>query len=103
MIDFLLTQSCTIYPWLRVAEGEDIYGDPEVRKCRIQEDLQLNHTYVNPAGALDQDVGNNTKMFCKGGMIPSRSKVECDGRTYIVVRCYEARGFVGDHLEVYMQ
>lgn len=103
LIDFLLTQTCTIEPWLRVAEGQDIYGEPETRKCRLQADRQLNHTYVNPSGVLDQDVGYSTKMFCTGEVIPDRSRITCDGRTYIVIRCYQARGLSANHLEVYLQ
>ena len=103
LIDFLLMQTCTIRPWLREAEGEDVYGEPETRACRIQADRRLDHTYVNPRGVLDQVVANNSKMFCTGDLIPERSLVECDGRTYIVVRCYQTQGFIGNHLEVYLQ
>lgn len=103
LIDFLLRQECTIRPCLREAEGQDVYGEPETRKCRIQADRQLNHTYVNPDGPLDQNIGNQTKMFCTGEIIPTRSIVECDGQKYIVVRCYKAYGFSQDHLEVLLQ
>ena len=103
LIDFLLRQTCVITPWLREAEGEDIYGEPEIRACRIQADRRLDHTYVNPSGALDQIPANNSKMFCLGDRIPARSKVECDGESYIVVKCYEARGFGFSHWEVLLQ
>ena len=103
LIDFLLTQQCTITPWIREAEGEDVYGQPETRACRIQADRRLDHTYVNPRGALDQVHANNSKMFCRGAIIPTRSKVECDGQEYIVVKCYQARGFKESHLEVLLQ
>jgi len=103
LIDFLLNQQCTVTPWVRLANGEDIYAEPQERACRIQADRRLDHTYVNPSGALDQAPANNTKMFCRGDFIPTRSIVECDGQRYIVVKCYAARGFEQSHWEVLLQ
>lgn len=102
LIDFALTQTCTIHPWLREAAGDDVYGPEETRSCRIQMGAHLRHTYVNPRGVLDQ-VEARAYMYCTGSKIPIRSKVECEGETYIVVDCYDARGFAGNHLEVYLQ
>ena len=42
-------------------------------------------------------------MFCRGEIIPPRSLVECEGRTYIVMRCDRARGLGQEHLEVLLQ
>lgn len=102
LIDFILTQCCVIHPWVREADGEDIYGVIEERPCRIQTGSHLRHTYVDPDGVLDQ-VEARAQMYCTGPKIPTRSKVECDGETYIVIDCYDAKGFIGNHLEVYLQ
>lgn len=99
MIGFLLRQTAEITPWVRSANGRDIYGEQEERKCRIQRTRDLEHTYKNPAGGMDQVVAR-AKMFCTGDPIPERSKVTVDGSEYIVIECYRAFGFGEDHLEV---
>lgn len=102
LIDFLLTQTATITPWVRYANGEDIYGPPETRKCRLQYMRDLETTYKNPAGTIDQVIAR-AKMFCTGAAIPERSKVEVGGDTFIALRCYHAMGFSENHLEVTLQ
>ena len=103
MIGFLLRQTATIRPWIRYgADGEDVYGDPETRKCRIQRTRDLEHTYKNPAGTLDQVLAR-AKMFCTGDPIPERSIVTVDDQEYIVIECYHAFGFGEDHLEVTLE
>ena len=102
MIGFLLKQTATITPWIRYANGEDIYGEPETRPCRLQRTRDLEHTYKNPAGGMDQVVAR-AKMFCAGEPIPERSKVTVDSLEYIVIECYRAFGFSEDHLEVVLQ
>ena len=102
MIRFLLRQTATIRPWVRYANGEDIYGKEETRKCRLQRTRDLEHTYKNPAGTMDQVVAR-AKMFCTGDQIPERSIVTVDGQEYIVLECYRAFGFLEDHLEVRLQ
>lgn len=107
MIDFLLTKECTIYPYEREYDGEDIYGEPETRKCRIQGGKYLvsgtSGGFNNADGVIDA-IQANAKMYCTGSLIPPRSRVECNGRSYIVIDCYEAMGLKGvDHLEVLMQ
>lgn len=102
MIGFLLRQTATIKPWIRYANGEDIYGETEERKCRLQRMRDLEHTYKNPAGGMDQVLAR-AKMFCTGDPIPERSIVTVDGAEYIVLECYRAVGFSEDHLEVVLQ
>lgn len=102
MISFLLRQTAVIKPWIRYANGEDIYGDPEERPCRLQRTRDLEHTYKNPDGTLDQVVAR-AKMFCTGDPIPERSIVTVDENEYIVLECYRAFGFGEDHLEVVLQ
>lgn len=102
MIGFLLCQTAEITPWLRYANGEDIYGESETRKCRLQRSRSLEMTYKNPDGTIDQ-VTARAKMFCTGEPIPERSRVTVDGGEYIVLSCYRAFGFGEDHLEVTLQ
>lgn len=104
LIDFVLNQTCTIYPWIRSAEGQDIYGKPEVRKCRLQTGKVMANTtvYIQAEGALDVEHAN-AKLYCTGAPIPNRSKVVCGNREYISLSCYEAYGFTGSHLEVSLQ
>lgn len=102
LIDFLLTQEAEITPFIRQVNGEDVYGEKETRKCRIQYMRDLEHTYKNPSGVMDQVIAR-AKMYCTGEMIKERSIVETDGEKFIVLRCYTARGFRPDHLEVVLQ
>lgn len=102
MISFLLRQTATVKPWIRFANGEDIYGETETRMCRLQRRRDLEHTYKNPDGTMDQVIAR-AKMFCTGEAIPERSKVSVDGEEYIVIECYRAAGFGEDHLEVVLQ
>ncbi len=107
MINFLLSQECTIYPFIREYDGADVYGDPEKRKCRIQGGAYLKAQslsgFTSASGVLDA-ISTDTIMYCTGNPIPPRSRIECNGRAYIVIDCYEAMGLKGvDHLEVLMQ
>lgn len=102
MIGFLLRQTASITPWVRYAGGEDIYGEPETRPCRLQRTRDLEHTYKNPAGGMDQVLARAI-MFCQGEPIPERSKVTVNGEEYIVLECYRAFGFGEHHLEVKLQ
>lgn len=102
MIGFLLRQTALIRPWVRSANGEDVYGAPETRRCRLQRGRELEHTYKNPDGGLDQ-VRARAKLFCEGTPIAERSKVTVDGEVYIVTACYRAYGFGEDHLEVTLE
>lgn len=102
MIGFLLRQTASIRPWIRYANGEDYYGETESRLCRLQRSRDLEHTYKDPRGGMDQVVAR-AKMFCEGEPIPERSIVTVDGSEYIVIECYRAFGFGEDHLEVTLQ
>lgn len=101
LIDFTLTQECTITPWVRYANGDDVFGESETRKCRMQAGKYLNATnvYIHPDGVVDTDEAR-AKMYCTGSPIPSRSIVMCEGQEFTVINCYQARGFTGSHLEV---
>lgn len=101
-IGFLLRQTATVKPWIRSANGEDIFGAVETRKCRIQRRRDLEHTFKNPDGSMDQVVAR-AKMFCTGEPIPERSIVTIGNDEYIVIECYRAIGFTENHLEVILQ
>ena len=101
-ISFLLRQTAVIRPWIRSANGRDYYADAEERPCRLQRSRDLEHTYKDPDGGMDQVIAR-AKMFCTGAPIPERSAVTVDGEAYIVLRCYRAFGFGEDHLEVTLQ
>ena len=102
LIDFLLRQTATITPWVRSANGKDIYCAPEERKCRLESRRDLEHTYKDPDGAMDQVLAR-AKMICTGDPIPVRSKVTVEGNEYIVLDCYPAHGFRPSHLEVVLE
>lgn len=102
LIDMLLTQSAVITPFIREGNAEPIYGESEVRPCRMERGKHLNHVYKNPSGALDE-VAANAKMFCRGGYIPPRSLVVCDGQEFVVINCEVKNGFADNHLEVYLE
>ncbi|MBR6029219.1 MAG: hypothetical protein IKP40_09005 [Clostridia bacterium] len=102
LIGFLLRQSADITPYVRTANGEDIYGETETRACRLQRSRILATTYKNPDGEIDQ-VTAHAKMFCTGEPVPERSVVTVDGLSYTVIRCYRACGFGEDHLEMLLE
>lgn len=102
MIGFLLRQTAVIQPWIRSANGEDIYGEEEIRPCRLQRSRSLQNAQKYENGTMDQVVAR-AKMFCVGDTIPERSIVTVGDKEYIVIECYRAFGFNEDHLEVVLQ
>ena len=103
MIGFLLRQEAVIRPWIRCANGEDIFGEAETRKCRLQRGRNLEDNYFKKAaGSMDQVIAR-AKMFCTGEPIPERSIVTVDGTEYTVIECYRAIGFGEDHIEVTLE
>lgn len=98
----MLTQEAEILPWLRYAEGEDLYGPAQTRPCRLQRRRQEKVVYKNPDGTIDETVAHAT-MFCEGEPIPPRSRVTVEGEEFIVLNCYQARGFGPHHLEVTLE
>lgn len=101
LIDFLLRQRCTVRPWLRMEDGRDIYGQEQARACRLQAGRYLENG-ADVDGVSDVAAAR-AMMFCTGEMIPERSLVACEGRTYIVLSCRAARGWGQEHLEVALQ
>lgn len=102
MIDFLLTQECTVKPLKGIVNGDPVYGTEEIRKCRLQRNRNLPVSIRTVSGTID-NVEARAKMYTVGESIPTRSLVYVDGQKYIVLNCYTARGFDVDHLEVDLQ
>lgn len=104
LIDIFLNQEAVIKPYIREANGEPVYGEPEQepRKCRMNHNRNLQTTYKNPDGQIDQVLVSVT-MFCTGAPIPPKSRVTCEGEEYIVIRCRPLKGFEASHLEVYLE
>ncbi|MBQ9198368.1 MAG: hypothetical protein IJ157_14190 [Clostridia bacterium] len=101
LIDFLLRQRCTVLPWLGMEDGRDVYGEAQDRACRLQERRRLEN---GPGGDGVSDVAEaNALMFCTGDAIAERSRVECEGKRYIVLACRKVHGFGQEHLEVTLQ
>jgi len=102
LIDGFLRQTVTIKPYIREASGGPVYGDEEVRRCRLQRGRNLQTVYKNADGQIDQTLAD-TKMFCTGAAIPERSIVIYEEREYIVLKCHILNGFQDSHLEVYLE
>lgn len=98
LIDFLLRQECTVEPWLREAEGREILGEAQTRRCRLQEGAHLKQAPGIP-GTADA-VPARALMYCTGEMIPVRSRVTCAGKTYVVADCCRMEFWGQEHLEV---
>jgi len=75
LIDIFLNQEAVIKPYIREANGEPVYGEPEQepRKCRMNHNRNLQTTYKNPDGQIDQVLVSVT-MFCTGAPIPPKLK-----------------------------
>ena len=102
LIEMFFTQTVTIIPFLRQGPGEPIYGDPEVRKCRLERGGTLKSTRVNQNGVINT-VPAGARMYCVGSPIPAGSIVQYGDRDYIVADCRILNSFMDDHLEVTLQ
>lgn len=102
LIDAFLKQTVKIKPFVRVAGGEIVYGREETRRCRLERGSNLQTTFKDPDGQIDQVIAS-ARMFCRGEPIPDRSAVTFDGREYTVLKCFVLNGFKDDHLEVYLE
>ena len=102
IIEGFFTQTVIVKPFLRQGSGEPVYGKTEPRKCRLERGLNLKTVYKDRDGQIDQNVAS-AKMFCVGTPIPPRSIVTFEGAEYTVINCRDHGGFVGDHLEVYLE
>ena len=99
LIECLFRQTVVIRPFIRMAAGEPKYGPPEERKCRFQAGRNLRVTAKDFDGLMDSEY-SESKMFCVGAPIPTRSIVEYGDRDYIVIECEEKFAFTDSHLEV---
>lgn len=99
LIECLFRQTVVIRPFIRYASGEPMYGPPQTRKCRFQAGSKLTVTAKDFDGLMDNESAES-KMFCVGTPIPTRSIVEYGDRDYIVIECEEKFAFTDSHLEV---
>lgn len=102
LIDVFLRDDVTIKPYIREASGEPVYGESFTRKARLSAGRNLQTTYKNPDGQIDQVLVSAT-MFCTGSPFPPKSVVTFMGVDYIVIRCRPLKGFESSHLEVYLE
>ena len=99
-IDFLLNESVVITPFVRMGDGEPVYGTPETRKAR----MELNPTLVTRViGGSVNSVPAKGRMFTTGAPIAERSLVQHGGETYVVQSCAPMHGFGPSHLEVVLE
>lgn len=99
-IDFLLDESVTVQPFLRMGDGEPVYGPAETRKARVE----LNPTLqMRQNGGTIDTVPAKGRMFTTGAPIPERSLVLYKGESYRVQACSVQRGFSQTHLEVTLE
>ena len=101
LIQLFFRQSVTILPFLRIGDGQPIYGEPETRKCRLERGKTLVKGFT-PAGVANAAPAG-ARMYCTGSPIPLGSIVETEERDYIVTQCLVLNGFKDDHLEVTLQ
>lgn len=99
MIEPLLIHQATITPYIRQGSSGPLYGDPEVRHCRMEPGIQNKVVYKNPSGSIQETVAGML-MFCLGDPIPVQSRVVWEGREMRVIRCQEMMGMGRHHLEV---
>lgn len=102
LMGFLLTQTVTILPFIRDGCGEPIYGNPEVRKCRLEYG-KIQHGVSLGASGYVEEQRAGARMFCLGEKIPIRSIVTYKNQDYIVTQCRILNGFADDHLEVTLE
>ena len=101
IIDFLLNQTCTIQPCIGCEDGAEAYGPEQTRRCRLQENRQLQaaggiHGTADAAPA-------RAIMYCRGDAVPLRSRIVCEGTTYVVSACRRLQALGQDHLEVMLE
>ena len=102
LIEAFFRQKITIRPFIRQADGEPIYGEPEERKCRFERGRSLKTTYKNPDGQINETVCNGL-IFCCGTPIPVHSIITHEGSDYTVIKCAVMSGFTDSHLEVQVE
>lgn len=102
LISLFFMQNAVITPFVREGSGGPIYGETEIRPCRLERGKHLRNVYKNLDGSGDETVAN-AKLFCEGEAIPERSIVVCDGQEFVVIDCEVKNGFADNHLEVYLE
>lgn len=102
LIDMFFAQTATITPFVRMGNGEPIYGEAETRPCRMERGKNLRAIGTGASGDVEE-IAAHARMFCTGAQIPARSKVACEGQEFTVINCAVMNGFADNHLEVYLE
>ena len=98
-IDALLTQKAYIEAYRETRDGHPIYTpEKRPRRCRVIDKANLKRGFYTD-GQYDSEPAGTT-MYTTGDMIPERSRVTVDGKTYTVAACSSPHGFGQSHLEV---
>ena len=95
--EFVLTQTCTIKPYLGQTPSGKSYGDTYSSKCRFESHRKK---YVNANG---KEFISNGRLF----LLPDTenlnlsidSEVTVDGATYVIMQKVIQRGFQVSHVE----
>ena len=99
MIRFCLNQTAGIRPFLRETMDGEVFGDMEVRPCRLEEDLQIRSVLRGFHGEVENEKARAI-LYTEGEPVPVRSRVTVDNREYTALSCAVYRGFPGSYLEV---
>ena len=97
-----LNQTCTVFPYLRDGAGEPVYGEPEVRPCRLDAGTELRSDLMGQSGTL-LEAPAEARLFLEGPGVPVKSRVTLGGRDYVVLACLEYRAFGRHHVELVLK
>ena len=102
LIEAFFDKEAIIRPYLRYGGGAPVYGEPQVRACRLEPAPNVKIVYKNASGSIVETVAS-ALMFCTGEEIPVNSECTVGGRTMRVIKCPVMSGFAQHHLEVYLE
>lgn len=102
MIRAFLRDTCRIRPYLRNGMGQALYGEEEVRPCRLEDGVQEKVVYMDPSGRILEEV-STARLFTLGEPVPAGSQVRCGERCMRVLTCEEMVAFGRHHLEVLLR
>ena len=94
-----LNDTCQIFPYLREGAGEPLYGDPEPRRCRLDEGIRLRADLTGLSGTVLEAPGG-ARLFLEGDPVPVKSRVVVRGRDFAVTACHLCEAFSGHHVEL---
>lgn len=102
LIEWSFRQTAIIRPFVCQGNGGPVYGNEEMRKCRLQRGNHLSELKSTIYGSGDVSKAN-ALMFTTGEAIPERSIVTVGDKEYIVLGCTVMTAMRDHHLEVVLQ